>query len=175
MTPAATRPALRLIQGELEAAPAWSWFCGQCAGEPSREPTPLTRVCRACGMGLLLETRADAVPGRDDAFLIVDSRLTVQAVSRRAQRLLGVREEDAIDRPVARFLAAAGAETEGGGNLMTLLRSASTGSDELQSLFVSPPGAYGIRISARIAPCGPPRAALVVLDVGAPRHELRLV
>jgi PAS domain-containing protein len=126
-------------------------------------------------MGLLLETRSDAAPGRDDAFLVVDSRLTVQALSRRAGKLLEVSEEDVIDRPVARFLGAADAERAGPEHFMTLLRAACTDSDELHSMSVRPLGAFGVRVVARIAPCGPPRAALVVLgDTGA-RHDLRLV
>jgi len=103
MSPPAPRPALRLIKGTLDEAPGWSWFCGHCAAAPSRQlVSPLTRVCGSCGMGLLLETRSDAAPGSDDAFLVIDSRLTVQAVSRDAERLLGINEDEMVDGPVTR-------------------------------------------------------------------------
>jgi hypothetical protein len=36
---------------------------------------------------MMLETRADAVPTDRDAFVVVDSRLLIQALSRDAQRL----------------------------------------------------------------------------------------
>jgi PAS domain-containing protein len=126
-------------------------------------------------MGLLLETRADAVPGRGDAFLVVDSGLRVQTLSRPAAMLLGLRGEEALDRPLVELLAAADAESRGPADLITLIHAASTQSDELHSLFVRPLGAFGVRMAARIAPCGPPRSALVVLRGGAPRRELRVV
>jgi len=126
-------------------------------------------------MGLLLETRCDAVPFPDDAFLVVDSRLMVQALSRQAEALLGHSELDVIGRPVADFLAPAEAEADGPQELIDLLRAASSDNDEIRSLSVRPRGAFGIRVNARITPCGPPRAALVVLSTQAVRLDLRLV
>ncbi len=175
MTPSAPPPMLRLIQGALEDASGWSWFCSRCAATPSEDVTPLARVCRSCGMGVLLETRFEAAPGPEDAFLVVDSRLTVQALSEPAQELLGVIEEQVIDKPVASFLGAADAETGRPEDLITLLRAASTDGEEVQSLSVRPLGAFGVRLVARIAPCGPPRAALVVLDERTPQRALRIV
>jgi PAS domain-containing protein len=126
-------------------------------------------------MGLLLETRSNAAPLRDDAFLVVDSSLTVQAVSRRAQALLGVSEEEAMSQPVAQFLGAADAEAREAGEFINLLRAASAGSEEVRSLFVRPLGAFGVRVIARIVPCGPPRAALVVLGGRSARDFLYVV
>ena len=94
---------------------AWLWFCGHCAA-PSpggAPPPPNERVCNSCGLGLLLEAREDAVPTDRDAFLVVDSSLLVQAMSRQAEAFLGVTEEDAIDRPVAELLVPADAEAQG--------------------------------------------------------------
>jgi PAS domain-containing protein len=126
-------------------------------------------------MGLLLETRSDAVPFPDDAFLVVDSQLIVQALSRRAESLLDHSELDVIGRPVADFLAPAELETDGPHKLVELLRAASADSDEIRSLSVRPRGAFGIRVNARILPCGPPRAALMVLSTQSVRLDLRLV
>jgi hypothetical protein len=126
-------------------------------------------------MGVLLETPVDAAPALDDAFLVVDARLTVQALSRRAGNLLGVIEEDVVDRPVARLLGAADAETRRPADLVTAIAAACADSDEIHSLSVRPLGAFGVRVVARVSPCGPPRAALVVLDERAPWQALRVV
>jgi DNA-directed RNA polymerase subunit RPC12/RpoP len=168
-----SRPPLRLIQGALHDEPGWIWFCGQCAAQVDHESvSPLTRTCPECGRGLLLETRVNAAPTVEDAFLVVDSRLIVRVVSPRARILLGAGQGEPLGRPVARFLAAAGTESGGPEDFMPLLHAASTGSDEIHSLCVRPLGAFGVRVTARIAPCGPPRAALVVLAgvVPAPRR-----
>jgi hypothetical protein len=162
-----------VIHGALEEASGWSWFCTKCAAVPTEEVAPLARVCRSCGMGVLLETRSDVAPGPEDAFLVVDSRLTVQALSRRAELLLDVIEEEVIDKPIAGFLGGADAEADGPEDLMALLRDTSTDSEDLHSVSVRPLGAFGVRMIARLIPCGPPRAALVVL--GDPRRNLRLV
>ena len=109
------RPALRLVEGGLDTTATWLWFCGHCAA-PSpggAAPPPTARVCTSCGLGLLLEAREDAVPSGRDAFLVVDSALLVQAMSREAQSLLGVTEEMAIDKPVAELLVPADAEAQG--------------------------------------------------------------
>ncbi|HWF35856.1 MAG TPA: hypothetical protein VG295_10785 [Solirubrobacteraceae bacterium] len=126
-------------------------------------------------MGLLLETRSDAAPAPDDAFLVIDSRMTVQGISWRAGELLNVIEEDVIDKPVATVLGAPEVETNGPHTLITLLQGACRDSDRVHSLSVRPLGAFGVRVVARIAPCGPPRAALVVLRERVSRPELLLV
>ena len=89
------RPALRLVGDSSAAIVGWSWFCGRCAAPaPSaKPPAPDARVCTACGLGLLLESRRDLAPTARDAFLVIDSTLLVQAVSRHAETLLGVTEE----------------------------------------------------------------------------------
>src|ERR1700744_1964 len=111
------RPALRLVEGGLDSTAVWLWFCGHCAApSPNGAPAPTARVCTSCGLGLLLEAREDAVPSARDAFLVVDATMSVQAMSREAQSLLGVTEEAAIDRPVAELLvpAATGRRAAGG-------------------------------------------------------------
>ena len=124
-----------MVPAEVE----WTWFCGHCAApSPSSSPPPPTaRVCTSCGLGLLLETRADTAPDPRDAFLVVDTSLLVQAMSRRAQALLELTEAEAVNRPAAELLVAAD---------------------------VRPWNTFGVRMRAKIAPCGPPRAALVVLE-----------
>jgi PAS domain-containing protein len=117
----------------------------------------------------MLETREDAVPSSRDAFLVVDSTLLVQAMSREAQSLLGVTEELAIDKPVAELLVPADAEAQGRAGFAASIAMAADGQDpDTARSFVRPWNTFGVRLRARIATCGPPRAALVVLDNGRP-------
>ncbi len=163
-----SRPALRLVQG-AQKAPAeveWTWFCGHCAAPSpsSSAPHPTARVCPSCGLGLLLETRRDTAPGPRDAFLVIDSAMLVQAMSRRAQALLDLSEAEAVNRPVAELLVTADAEAQSSTGFAAAIVNAAGGAEEAVSAFVRPWNTFGVRIRARIAPCGPPRAALVVLE-----------
>lgn len=93
------RPALRLVRSADADPIEFTWFCGHCAA-PSRgeqPPSPMARVCRSCGLGVMLEARTDTVPSPRDAFLVIDSSLLVQAMSRRAEALLGVTEDGAVN------------------------------------------------------------------------------
>jgi PAS domain-containing protein len=121
-------------------------------------------VCPSCGLGLLLESRVDLVPSERDAFLVVDAGLLVQAVSRRAEQLLSVTEDVAVNRPVAELLVPADAEARGPGSFAGAIADAVASGDEPYHAFVRPWNTFGVRMRARIAPCGPPRAALLVLD-----------
>lgn len=173
------RPSLRLLAGGLEeTAIQWSWFCGHCAA-PSpggSAPPPSARVCAPCGLGLLLEAREDEIPSPRDAFLVVDSALLVQAMSREAQSLLGMREEAAVNRPVAELLVPADAETQGStGFAAAIAQSAEGDYAESTSRFVRPWNTFGVRMCARISTCGPPRAALIVLEQGGKPRPLRAV
>ena len=167
------RPALRLVEGGLAKEVPWLWFCGRCAA-PSPNgaaPPPNGRVCPSCELGLLLEAREDAVPTDRDAFLVVDSSLLVQAVSAQAETFLGVTEEQSIDKPVAELLVPADAEAQGRTSFAAAIGQAADGQDpETARRFVRPWNTFGVRMRARIATCGPPRAALIVLeDSGPPR------
>jgi hypothetical protein len=161
-----SRPALRLVEGLGSPIVEWAWFCGHCAAPaPGRTPpAPTARVCSSCGLGLLLETRSDTLPTDRDAFLVVDSALLVQAMSRRAQVLLSVCEEEAVNRPVAELLVPADAEAQGHTGFAAAIAHTSQGTDEPASAYVRPWNTFGVRLRARIAPCGPPRAALVILQ-----------
>jgi PAS domain-containing protein len=172
------KTALKLVSGGLEPSDhTWRWFCGHCAA-PSpggAAPAPTARVCTSCGLGLLLEARDDVVPESNDAFLVVDSRLLVQAMSREAQTLLGLSEEDAVDQPVAELLVPADAEAQGRGGFAGAIAQAASGEDpDFGRATVRPWNTFGVRLRARIATCGPPRAALIVLESG-PRPTLRAI
>jgi hypothetical protein len=163
------RPSLRLLAASLEheaPAPTVS-FCSHCGTEPSPagEP-PASRVCGACGLGLMLESRADVAPRVGDAFLVLDRSLSVCAVSEAAERLLATREPDAVNRHVTDLLMPAGAEDgdRAAESLSVAVMWAARGDGGMHSVVVRPANTFGIRLTARIASCGPPRAALLVLE-----------
>lgn len=169
-----SRPALRLLDGAStpRGEAEWWWFCGQCAAPAPGHgaPAPGARVCHSCGLGLLLETRKDAAPSPRDPFLVIDSLLLVQALSREAQVLLDISEESAINRPVGELIVPADSEPEPAGAFARAIAEAAAGRVESASAVVRPWNTFGVRMRARIAPCGPPRAALIVLeDPQAPR------
>jgi hypothetical protein len=162
-----SRPALRVLTTPVEqAAPApIVSFCSHCGARPSaRGEPPASRVCAACGFGLILESRADAAPAAGDAFLVLDRSLSVCAVSEAAERLLAAREPDAVNRHVTDLLMPAGAEEEGSESLSLAVMWAARGEGGMRSVVVRPANTFGIRLTARIAGCGPPRAALLVLE-----------
>jgi hypothetical protein len=119
----------------------------------------------------LLEAREDAVPESADAFLVVDSQLLVQAMSAEAQQFLDMTEEVAINKPVAELLVPADAEAQGRTAFAEAIAQAADGQDpETARSTVRPWNTFGVRMRARIATCGPPRAALVVLEDSGPRR-----
>jgi PAS domain-containing protein len=113
-------------------------------------------------MGLLLRAAASAVPETSEAFVVVDDALAVRAVSRRAEKLLGISETAAIDRHVGDLLEEVGDEEAGTPRLSEALAGATRGS-RIGELPVSPRNAFGVRWWARVAPCLPGPAAVVVL------------
>lgn len=164
-----------MVHGPQDEKFEWSWFCGHCAapspgGDP---PAPAARVCRQCGLGLLLETREDVMPTERDAFLVVDSSMLVQAMSHEAEVLLKVREDLAVNRPLAELLVPADSEGATTGFAAAIAEAASN-QDGPAYAFVRPWNTYGVRVRARIATCGPPRAALIVLE-GAHSPKLHVV
>jgi hypothetical protein len=116
----------------------------------------------------MLEARRDIVPDARDAFLIVDSALLIQGMSREAERLLSVSEEDAVHRPVAELLETADAEARGRIGFAGAVAEAVAGTEAPMHAFVRPWNTFGVRLRAKIAACGPPRAALIVLEGGTP-------
>jgi hypothetical protein len=90
-------------------------------------------------------------------------------MSREAQSLLSLTEELAINKPIAELLVPADAEAQGRTGFAQAIAMAADGQDpETARSFVRPWNTFGVRLRARIATCGPPRAALVVLESGRP-------
>jgi PAS domain-containing protein len=166
------RPALFVVpRVEPDTGPDVT-FCSHCGERPgwSRLDQAPSRVCEQCGLGLLLEAAADAAPYPGEAFMVLDGSLSVCAVSGAAERLLGTRETDAVNRHVTEFIVPADAEAQGAANLAAAVTWAARGDETARTVTVRPTNTFGIRINARIGGCGPPRAALVVFERGGARH-----
>jgi hypothetical protein len=163
-----SRAALRLVHSAPDVAWEPAWFCGNCAAPaPQGKPPPVdSRVCESCGLGVLLEARSDVRPSAQDAFLVVDATLAVQALSHRAECLLDVSEEQAINRPVGELLVAADTEDVARRELSRVIIQAATGAEAPAHVYVRPWNTFGVRMRARVGACGPPRAALLVLASG---------
>jgi len=163
------RPALRLVHTrELEPAAPSVPFCSHCGTRPSVSAeaahAPGSRVCGACGLGLMIEAAEDVAPHTGDAFLVLDRALSVCAVSHGAERLLATREPDIVNRHMSELLMPADAEEARGDSLSAAVAWAARGDGATRTAIVRPANTFGIRLTARIAACGPPRAALLVLE-----------
>lgn len=157
-----SRQHLRLLRTPAEARPAEISFCSHCGSQPSGELA--TRVCEDCGLGLLLQTQADAAPQRGAPFIVVDATLSICAVSNAAEKLLATLEIDAVNRHVTELLVPADAEAQDGVSLAAAITWAARGDDVAHAVTVRPANTFGVRLHACIAACGPPRAALVVFN-----------
>lgn len=134
-------------------------FCSYCGtlGEAGR------RVCPGCGLGVVLTTTRAALLQPGEPFLIVTGGGRVSAASGTVDSLLG-RPEHLVGAPVETLLRASG----DGPSLTDAIERAARGSAEVVTLTVetviSDRGAA--RFHARVAACGDPAAALVVLEPG---------
>lgn len=156
------RPLLRAVPDIAPLGPDVR-FCGHC-GHPPRDPDAQTRVCDRCHLGIVLSTNQELAPTTSEPFLIVDRTLSVCAVSRRAERLLGVEEPAAVNRLLTEFIVPADAERAAQDNLLSLVVTAASGVMPMARAVIRPTGEFGVFFEARIGVCGPPPAALVVLS-----------
>jgi hypothetical protein len=156
--------SLRLIQTPEEARPLRS-FCGHCGASPAEGAAAQagSRVCGRCGMGLMLETVADLAPTPADAFMVIDTRMSVSALSRRCERLLAIDEPEAVGRHLNEFLAPADTDVPEAQSFYAQVLLAATGGAEPMTVAVRPSAEFGIRYWARLGPCNPAGAALLLL------------
>jgi hypothetical protein len=162
------RAPLALVPDIAAEPPELATFCSNCGTRSGQEPDigPRSRVCSDCGLGIVLETRADCVPEAGAAFVVLDGSLSVCAVSAAAEELLATSETDAVNRHVTELLVPANVETARAGpsNLASAVTWAASGDDAVRTVTVRPANVFGVRLTARITSCSPPRAALLVFD-----------
>jgi len=142
-------------------------FCTRC-GHPSEEPPSRPerglgeRVCRRCEMGLMLSCSRDALPGSAAAFLVVTFEMCVSAVSEAGERIFGA-EQSVVGSPVLDLLTSPLGDDQ-------LARHVGTAAQRAYDPVVMPvrlvsDGAARVgTMAARVASCGPPRAALVTVE-----------
>jgi hypothetical protein len=140
-------------------------FCSRCghpADEPPGRPELRRRICERCEMGVLLTCSRDALPGDAAAFVICTYDLSVTAVSQAGERFFGKEEEvvgshllDLVMSPLGddQLARHAGLAAQRACDPVVMpLRLASGQANSVGTL------------AARIATCGPPRAALVTVE-----------
>lgn len=155
-------PDIRAVPRDAPVATAV--FCGYCGKRPADDPGE-SRVCPSCGLGLLLTAEASFAPATDEAFAVIDPALTVRALSAAAERLFDVEETRIVGQPVDALVVAAdaapGARARLAGELARIARRVA---DEPVTAVVMPAAAFGVRYRARIGPCEPGPAALLVVS-----------
>lgn len=121
-------------------------FCTHCGALTDDAPQ---RVCRACGMGVVLSCAPGLLPRAGAAFLVVKSDLRISAASEAAANMLG----DVAGEPLLDVIS-------GDPGLARWIGRAAMGSHRVVSvaLRIGPR-----RVNGRIAACGTPPAALLVL------------
>jgi hypothetical protein len=113
---------------------------------------------------LVLAAAAGAVPRPADCFVIVDGPLTVSAVSLAAEALLGLEQDAALGRPVIDLIRPRGEEPLVRHDFLASLRAAARGSGPLRRFEGWGGAGPGGPLQLRVAPCGPPPGALLVLE-----------
>jgi hypothetical protein len=142
-------------------------FCSRC-GTPSDEPVRSSepfrrdRVCRHCGMGLMLSCSREVLPGDRAAFLIVTFDLSISAVSEAGEKLFGP-EQDLIGRPLLELISSPMGDDRLAKRVGHAAQRASDPVVLPLRLRSERPRKVGT-MAARIATCGPPRAALVTVE-----------
>lgn len=154
--------ALSLVPDPSPGLVPQTSFCSHCGARPREDST--SRVCGSCEMGLVLTADTDVAPQPGGAFIVIDGTLSVCAVSAAAETLLATSETDAVNRHVTELLVPADAEAAGPQNLAVAVTWAARGDDGANAVTVRPANTFGVRLRARIASCGPPRAALLVFE-----------
>ena len=156
--------ALRPVEVD-DRCPELVSCCGHCGERPDPQiASPGSRVCGHCALGLVLQAGVEFAPRPDEPFLIVDTSLSICAMSVEAEALFGIEETAAVNKHVADFLVPADANAPSAENLLALLVDVAAGCGKPCTAVVRPRQEFGVRFRARIGPCGSPRAALLVLS-----------
>jgi hypothetical protein len=125
-------------------------FCTHCGALSHDAPE---RVCGVCGLGVVLSCAPGVLTRPGAAFLVVKSDLRVSAASVGVEPLLG--DPDAlIGEPLLELLS-------GDPGLPRWIARAAMGSQRVVSVALRR-GAR--RVNVRIAACGDPPAALLILE-----------
>ena len=125
-------------------------FCTHC-GALSNEAD--ARVCAVCGLGVVLSCAPGVLPRAGAAFLVVKSDLRISAASLAVEPLLGD-PQALVGEPLLELLS-------GDPALPRWIARAAMGSRRVTSVVLRR-GTRGVH--GRVASCGNPAAALLVLE-----------
>ncbi len=146
-------------------------FCSYCGYPPMGRWRSLAhRVCRRCEMGTVLRAPLGLAPRFFEPFVIVDASLRLQAVSHHAEGLLKVDEPTAVDVPLAELLVCRTDQDQI--DLAGLVARAVSGSRLAARVELRTIGDPPIEVVARVAGCGaPPAAVLILTPLRTPRSR----
>ena len=115
-------------------------------------------------MGMILTCPRDALPGEAAAFLILDYELQVSAVSEAGERFFG-REKTLIGKSVLDLITSPLGDDQLARNI-SVAAQRPCDATVMPVRLVKPSDAAGSigTLAARIATCGPPRAALLTVE-----------
>lgn len=137
-------------------------FCSYCGYPPiGRWRSLAHRVCTRCEMGTVLLALPGLQPRFYEPFVIVDPCLRLQAVSRHAEVMLMVDEPVAVDLPLAEFLVCRTDQDQI--DLAGLVQRAVDGARLAARVQLRTVDDPTIAVLARVAGCGPPPAAVLIL------------
>jgi hypothetical protein len=137
-------------------------FCSYCGYPPMGRWRSLAhRVCMRCEMGTVLRAPPGLQPRFYEPFVIVDQHLRLQAVSHHAEVMLRVDEPAAVDVPLAEVLVCRTDHDQI--DLASLVGRAIGGSRLAARVELHTVGHPAIEVVARVAGCGPPPAAVLIL------------
>jgi hypothetical protein len=163
MTAIAQIPGVRATAPPRVERTRFCTHCGTTTEEPEVQAVPFgfDRVCSRCGMGIMLTAPSNALPGPGAAFVVVTREGRISAVSEAAEPFVGD-EPGLLGMPVGSALTS----DEGDDRLARQVARAAGGGREVAEAMLAPvpQGSRPARLRARIANCGPPRAALLVLE-----------
>lgn len=146
-------------------------FCSYCGYPPMGRWRSLAhRVCMRCGMGTVLRAPPGLAPRFYEPFVIVDPRLRIQSVSHHAEGMLKVDAATAIGVPLAEFLLCRTDRDQI--DLAGLVERAVSGSRLATRVELSAAVEPPIEVVARVAGCGaPPSAVLILTPLRTPRSR----
>lgn len=150
-------------RSDARAADLTQPFCSYCGypPRPAWRERP-HRVCRRCGLGLVLWALEDIAPPHGAPFLILDEHLVVQAVSRGTESAFLIGEPDGVDVPLTEFLIPARGDA-GVIDIAGLVALALSGTPLDETVELQTTGDPVLSFAAQVSSCGPPPAALLLL------------
>ena len=162
MTPIAQTAAVPLAPAQRLERTRFCSRCATTAEEPEGQSLPygFDRVCERCGMGVMLSAPRRALPVAGGAFMVVTRDGKISAVSEAAEPIVG-EEAGLLGMPITTAIT-----SKDEAQLVRSLARAAGGGREIVEGPVVHAGRAGkeAKLNARIASCGPPRAAVLVLE-----------